>query len=170
MKNACLILLVCILCRDVAQGQNAQRLGCEAKLYLQKPPNVFIARMEVLLDSSILVSSMFDTSIQQIEIPISRIVKLKQMGRRGHWVKYGFAMGASIGFVAGILSAKDADPNSIVRVPRFANGFAFAIVGGAVGGIVGGAADVVDPQFRVDGNQRNYEQKKEALRKLLQYH
>ncbi|MCW5923089.1 MAG: hypothetical protein KIS77_12130 [Saprospiraceae bacterium] len=79
-------------------------------------------------------------------------------------------MGASIGFVAGILSAKDADPNSIIRVPRFVNGFAFAIVGGAVGGIVGGAASVADSRFRVDGNQGNYEQKKETLRKLLQYH
>jgi hypothetical protein len=142
-------------------------LAQKTVFHLQNPTNSFTAKVEQLKDSSILVSSGQTSSLEQFDIPVTRINEIhwRKKGKTGRGIGTGAAIGFGLGFIFGVATAHD-EPDSFIYISPVEYGLGFGIVGGLVGGVVGGIVSAFDTKFFIGGSQTKYEQQKEKLQQL----
>ena len=174
MKEICLAMIFvfalqnCLLAQDSLSESNYKTW-----FHLQNPHNAFIAQIEQLKDTSILVS--LPKSKRYEDVPIVRIDKIlyRKKGRRGRGVGIGTGIGFGVGFIVGLAVGEDpSDPSTqpgaypIEAPTRIEAGFILGIPGGLVGGIVGGVIGSARTKIPINGSQTKYAQQKEKLRQL----
>lgn len=160
MKKICFAVFLAFALSDFLFAQ-------KTVFHLQNPNNTFSAKVEQLKDSSILVSSGKAPSLEQFDIPVTRVREIhwRTKGQTGRGIGTGAAIGFGVGFILGFGTAKG-KPSDFIYISPGEQGLGVGILGGLIGGVVGGIVSSFSTKITIGGKQTEYERQKEKLRQL----
>ena len=168
MKKICLAVSLLFALQHFLFAQNQpSKTTFKTWFYLQKPKSAFSAKAEQMKDSSILVSSLKASQLDNFDIPVNRIeeIRWREKGRVGRGIGAGAAVGFGLGFIVGFGTASG-EPSDFLYISPGEQGLIFGILGGLIGGVVGGIVSAFDTKVSIGGSQSEYERQKEKLKQL----